>query len=171
MKKFIPLLLVIMLFAASCTPTEDNNANTADNSGNAVAAIEDIEMNIIDSEPMSLNSLKGNVVILDFWASWCGPCRNSIPFYNEMHEKYADEGLVIIGLNVNENEATIRKSIEDLDIEYYVAMPENKLNAHFQVQGIPSMYMFDREGKPIDNFVGYGPELDNKIESLIMDNI
>lgn len=171
MKKFIPLLLIVILLAASCAPTEGNSVNTADNSNNQTASIEDIEMTIIDNEPMSLNSLKGKLVILDFWASWCGPCRNSIPFYNEMHEKYADDGLIIIGINVNENEATIRKAIEDLNIKYYMAMPENKLNAHFQVQGIPSMYMFDRDGNQIDNFVGYGPETDNQIESLIMDNI
>ena len=161
----------MLLIMASCTPTEDNNGGPEAAGSENANAIENIKLEILDNDSMSLSSLNGKTVILDFWASWCGPCRNSIPFYNKMQEKYGEKGLVVIGINVNENESTVRKAIEDLGITYYVAMPNNTFNTHFQVQGIPSMYLFDTEGNLIDNFVGYAPQLDNKIESLIMENI
>ncbi|MFO8061378.1 MAG: TlpA disulfide reductase family protein [bacterium] len=168
MKKLIIILIIAVFFIAGCNEEAETNSNTPDTGSNAVT---DIEMEVLNGDNVSLNDLKGKVVALDFWASWCGPCRKSIPFYNKMHEKYADKGLVIIGINANENRSTIEGAMSELDIAYPVAMPEERMNQHFKVQGIPSMYLFDREGNEIDNFVGYSPELDNKIESLIMEYI
>lgn len=168
MKKLIIILIIAVFFIAGCNEEAETNSNTPDTGSNAVT---DIEMEVLNGDNVSLNDLKGKVVALDFWASWCGPCRKSIPFYNKMHEKYADKGLVIIGINANENRSTIEGAMSELDIAYPVAMPEERMNQHFKVQGIPSMYLFDREGNEIDNFVGYSPELDNKIESLIIEEI
>lgn len=169
MKKLIIVLIITAaFFIAGCNEEAETTGNTSPDTESAVA---DIEMEVLNGDNVSLNDLKGKVVALDFWASWCGPCRRSIPFYNKMHEKYADKGLVIIGINANENRSTIEGAISELDIVYPVAMPDDRMNQHFKVQGIPSMYLFDREGNQIDNFVGYSPELDNKIESLIMEYI
>lgn len=168
MKKLIIILIIATFFIAGCNEEAETKSNTAPDTGSAIA---DIEMEVLNGDNVSLNDLKGKVVALDFWASWCGPCKRSIPFYNKMHEKYADKGLVIIGINANENRSTIEGAISELDIAYPVAMPNERMNQHFKVQGIPSMYLFDREGNQIDNFVGYSPELDNKIESLIIEQI
>ncbi len=170
MKKILIALFIIVLLA-SCTPEEAGISSDEGTNGTTQIAIEDIKMQMIDSDDVSINDLKGNIVIIDFWASWCGPCNRSIPFYNRMNEKYGEQGLIIIGINVNEDETTIKKAKQDYEINYYLALPDEKFSTHFKVQGIPAMFMFDRDGKLIDEFVGYSPELDNKIESLIIDNI
>lgn len=170
MKKILIALFIIVLLA-SCSPEEAGINSDKGAKETTQIAIKDIKMQMIDSDDVSINDLKGNIVIIDFWASWCGPCRNSIPFYNRMNEKYGEQGLIIIGLNVNEDEETIKKAKTDFNINYFLALPDEKFSTHFKVQGIPAMFMFDREGKQIEEFVGYSPELDNKIESLIMDNI
>ncbi len=170
MKKILIALFIIVLLA-SCTPEEAGVSSDKGTNETTQTAIKDIKMQMIDSDDVSINDLKGNIIIIDFWASWCGPCRNSIPFYNRMSDKYAEQGLIIIGINVNEGESTIKKAKEDININYFLALPDEKFSTHFKVQGIPAMFMFDREGKLIEEFVGYSPGLDNKIESLIMDNI
>lgn len=165
----IVFLVGIMLMSMSCEPTENNTNTTQNNS--ASSDIKDMAISIVDGDDITLNSLKGKIVIIDFWASWCGPCKNSIPFYNEMHEKYADQGLVIIGMDVNEPEATIKKAKEELGISYMLGNQNNAMNAYFKVSSIPSMFMFDREGNMIQNFVGYSSAMDAQIEQLITDNL
>lgn len=158
-----------MLMSMACNPSE-NNAQTNTNN-NASTDIKDMTINIVDGEDVTLNSLKGNIVIVDFWASWCGPCKNSIPFYNKMQEKYAEQGLVIIGMDVNEPEATIKKAAGELNIQYNLANLNNNFNTHFKVSSIPSMFIFDKEGNVIKNYVGYSSQMDQEIEQLIKDNL
>ncbi|HEU5133508.1 MAG TPA: TlpA disulfide reductase family protein [Steroidobacteraceae bacterium] len=106
--------------------------------------------------PLDLARHRGRVVIVDFWASWCKPCRRSIPWLNTMRERYGANGLTIIGVNVDAERSDADKFLRDVPIEFEIVFdPNGELAKQFKVQGMPSSYVFDRTGKLVESFVGF----------------
>lgn len=103
-----------------------------------------------------LAKYKGEVVYLDFWASWCGPCAKSFPWMQAMHEKYAAKGLRIVAVTVDENpndaKAFLKKNPASFEIVYD---PEGKLAGEHGLIGMPTSLVFDREGKQISRHVSF----------------
>src|SRR5688572_24512082 len=114
-------------------------------------------VNAVASPPaLDLARYHGNVVVVDFWASWCKPCRQSIPWLNEMRRRYGAQGLVIIGVNVDaervDAERFLREVPADFDIVYDI---QGTLASQFGVQAMPSTFVFDRDGKLIHTLHGF----------------
>ena len=126
-------------------------------------------MTSIDGEEFTSDDLKGRVVLVDFWASWCAPCRTASPFMQELHEKYGDQGLVVIGANTGEDaEGVAARSYRDQHGYSYVITHDNQeIVDKWGIGGLPTFVFIDREGK-IDNVeVGFGPSSKNKFEKTI----
>ena len=105
---------------------------------------------------LDLARFHGQVVVVDFWASWCKPCRESIPWLNQMRSRFASKGLVIIGVNVDANRADAERFLRDVPIEFEVVYdPEGKLARQFSLQGMPSTFVYDRDGKLAQTLLGY----------------
>jgi len=168
--KTIIITILLGVFAASCSPSDSPKQNTNSNSENA-SFKETVSFTDIDGKEISLSGLEGKVVIVDFWASWCPPCKASIPFYNRMYEKYSEKGLVIIGADVNEETQVIRTEAEKLGIKYIVAQPNEEMNMLFKVSSIPSMFLFDKNGNLVNNQVGYSGSADKAIEQMILEEL
>ncbi|MCC2638486.1 MAG: thiol-disulfide isomerase and thioredoxin [Moraxellaceae bacterium] len=105
---------------------------------------------------LDLASLKGKVVYIDFWASWCGPCRQSFPWMKAMHDKHGKDGLVVIAINVDQE----KKKADDFIAEFNPAFrlildPKGELASQFKVQTMPSSFMLDRQGKPRFKHLGF----------------
>ena len=97
---------------------------------------------------LELDRYRGKVVVLDFWASWCKPCRQSIPWLNEMKSRYANEGLVVIGVNVDAKHADAERFMRTVPIDFDVVFdPQGELARRYQLKGMPSSFVFDRAGK------------------------
>lgn len=93
--------------------------------------------------------LTGKPLIVEFWATWCPPCRTSIPHLNELYKKYQEKGLEIIGVT-KEDSATVAKFVKDIPIDYNVAFDSNgKFGKPFGIKGIPHAMILDREGKVV----------------------
>jgi thiol-disulfide isomerase/thioredoxin len=108
------------------------------------------------SEPLDLARHRGRVVIVDFWASWCKPCRQSIPWLNAMRERYGASGLTIVGVNVDAERADADRFLRDVPIEFEIVFdPNGALAKQFKVQGMPSSYVFDRTGKMVQTHLGF----------------
>ena len=101
-----------------------------------------------NAEPSALGDLKGKVVLLDFWATWCGPCLASIPHNNDLYERYKGDGLVIIGVCHSRGSDLMGKTAEDKGIKYPVAADvDGATVAAFAVDSFPDYYFIDRAGK------------------------
>jgi thiol-disulfide isomerase/thioredoxin len=98
--------------------------------------------------PKALTALKGKVVYLDFWASWCKPCRKSFPWMNQMQQKYAAQGLQIIAINLDAEEGLAKTFLEKVPAQIPIIYdPEGKIASDYQLVGMPSSYLIDKEGK------------------------
>lgn len=103
-----------------------------------------------------LGRYRGNVVVLDFWASWCKPCRQSIPWLNEMRSRYGARGLVIIGVNVDANRADAERFLESTPIDFDVVFdPQGTLAQRYALKGMPSTFVFDRDGRLVTSHLGF----------------
>lgn len=106
--------------------------------------------------PLDLARFRGKVVIVDFWASWCAPCRQSFPWPNQMQAKYRDRGLVVIGVNVDRERAEAERFLERTPAEFQIVYdPEGSLAAQYQVPGMPSSYLIGRDGEQVGVHVGF----------------
>lgn len=98
-------------------------------------------------KPFDLSAYKGKVVMVDFWASWCGPCRDSFPWMNEMSVKKADNGLVILGVNVDENLEDASKFLAANTAKFNIIYdPKGEHASYYEILGMPTTLIFDREG-------------------------
>jgi thiol-disulfide isomerase/thioredoxin len=101
-----------------------------------------------NGDPLKLSALKGKVVMLDFWATWCGPCIASIPHNNELLERYKADGLVIIGVCNTQGSDEMGKTIESKGIKYPVAADvDDQTVERYAVDSYPDYYFIDRAGK------------------------
>lgn len=107
-------------------------------------------------ETLGLEKHRGKVVLVDFWASWCGPCRQSFPWLNEMQAKYADLGLVVIGVNVDRERADATRFLRDVPARFEMVYdPTGTLAAQYSVPGMPSSYVFGPSGELIGKHIGF----------------
>lgn len=105
---------------------------------------------------LDLAAHKGQVVYVDFWASWCGPCRQSFPWMKAMHEKYGKGGLVIIAVNVDQERKLADAFLAEFNPAFTVLFDDKgALARQFKVQTMPSSYLLDRQGKPRFRHLGF----------------
>lgn len=115
------------------------------------------------------DNLKGKVVLVDFWASWCGPCKQSFPVMEELHKRYAERGLLILAVNVDENRPAMEAFLKKAAPSFVVLRDLNqKLVEKMGVAAMPSSFLLDREGKVRFTHAGFrGTETRKKYEEEI----
>ena len=116
-----------------------------------------------------LEKYKGKYLLIDFWASWCGPCRQAIPKVKELYSQYHDKGFNVLSVSIDTDKPAWRKAMKDENMpwEQLLSPNKDKTMEQFQFSGIPTMYIIDPNGKIIKSFVGYGPDTEAEIKSML----
>lgn len=123
-----------------------------------------------DSAEVTPAQLNGKVVYVDFWASWCKPCKKSFPWLNEMQKKYEKQGLVVLGINLDEDKSQAEAFLKKVPAGFKIAYdPEGKSAKDFHVQGMPSSYLVDREGYVVNRHVGFREKDAEALEQHILE--
>ena len=126
-------------------------------------AVEDLEGKRVELEPF-----RGRVVLLDFWASWCLPCRESFPFYDRLQKKYYDRGLRIVGLTLEQNEEAIRSFLDSVPAQFPVVRdPSGAAGETFGVVAMPTTFLLDRDGRVAARFEGSDADVHARLERSI----
>ncbi|MGH7724453.1 MAG: TlpA family protein disulfide reductase [Candidatus Eiseniibacteriota bacterium] len=114
----------------------------------------------LSGETVRLSSLKGKVVLIDYWATWCGPCRMEVPHFKKLHAELGPKGLVILGLSVDHQGAeVVRGFVKRNAIPWTTALADEKVVEAFgELRAIPTAIVIDREGRIAARLVGYQDE-------------
>jgi cytochrome c biogenesis protein CcmG, thiol:disulfide interchange protein DsbE len=117
---------------------------------------------------VSLDSLRGRVVYVDFWASWCEPCRRSFPWLETLHERYAGRGLTIVAINLDKDRHAADAFLEKFPARFLVAYdPAGKSAEAYRVSAMPSSFIIGPTGVLLSSHAGFDPRKTGAIEALI----
>ncbi|MGC9056782.1 MAG: TlpA family protein disulfide reductase [Candidatus Saccharicenans sp.] len=148
----ISLLVISLIFLNYCRPKENGKSLT----GNAGEPAPDFKITSVDGQEFTLDSFRGKVVLINFWATWCPPCRAEIPDLIEAYSELKDKGLVILGFSVDDlPEAELKKFVEQAKINYPVALIGRDIVSAFRPgQYIPTSIFIDKKGNIRARHVG-----------------
>ena len=146
MKTCLLKLILLMLF---CLP-----AHAVDLDGDAP----DFTLKSMSGENLRLQELRGQVVLVNFWATWCGPCRQEMPVLDQIHKRYESMGFAVLGLNVDTDAAKARKIAERLGVSFPLLLDtDQKVSKQYEVSAMPFTVLVDRDGAVRYIHEGYKP--------------
>ncbi len=108
----------------------------------------DFTLKSLSGKNLKLSEMAGNVVLINFWASWCGPCREEMPLLNRLHNKYRPLGFTVLGVNVEEQSDMARGFLKDFPVDFPILLDnKNQVSKLYQVVAMPTTVVVDRDGK------------------------
>ena len=138
----------------------------------AADAAPDFTLKSATGENVRLAEQRGQVVMLNFWASWCGPCRQEMPLLDKMSKKYAPMGFVLLGINVEQDNSEAKKMLKELGVNFTILFDtESKLSDLYGVDAMPTSVMIDKKGKVRYLDRGYKAGDEDKYREQIMELI
>jgi peroxiredoxin len=134
----------------------------------AGTAAPDFALPARDGGTVHLSSLKGQVVMINFWATWCGPCRQEMPLLAKLQAKYEPLGFTLLGVNIEPDSTAAQEWLKGMTVDFPILFDrQNDVAAHFGVQGMPSSVFIDRTGNVRYVHQGYRPGDESKYADMI----
>lgn len=157
-KNLWKIVFILLIFFVVCTTKDQEQGKTLNN--------RDFTLATIDNEEITLSKLKGKVVLIDFWATWCPPCRNSIPVFIDLYNKFHEQGFIVLGIGLEEK-APLKNYRNTHNIPYPILIGNKEVARAFGVQAIPHIFIIDKKGTIRKTQVGFSPGLEAEFETLI----
>jgi peroxiredoxin len=160
-RNVVAACVVILALIAGCTSKDK---------GAATSAAPDFALQDLSGKVVKLSAQKGKVVLIEFWATWCPPCRESIPWLNKMQKHYAEKGLVILAVSVDEGGwDDVQKFAAEHKITYPVLQGTEDVSGKYLVRLIPAMFLVDKQGIIKKQYMGGGNDdkLEQEIKALL----
>lgn len=152
MKRLVLIALVICATSPCVAVADDEPSGPAP----------DFTLTDAAGKPFSLSELKGQVIMINFWASWCGPCRQEMPLLETIYQKYEPLGFTLLGVNVEENPSDGQAWLKDRPVSFPVLYdPANGVSKMYDVVAMPSTVLIDRQGQVRYLHHGYKPGYEN----------
>jgi peroxiredoxin len=144
----VALALALTLFSLSCS----SNKSSREGGG-----APDFALTSLDGQEVRLSQFKGKVVILDFWATWCTPCKKELPQFIELYQEYQGRGLVIIGVSLDKTGVReVASFVKEWKIPYIIVMGTGRVMRDYGgIRGVPTTFVIGRDGKIYRKYVGY----------------
>jgi thiol-disulfide isomerase/thioredoxin len=124
----------------------------------------------MSGKSVRLSDYKGRVVLLEFWATWCGPCRMSAPGLEKLYKAYKDQGLVVLAVSVDQGGWDgVKAFISEVGITYTVLKGTDDVSSDYQVRSIPMLLVLNKEGRVTKRYLGYGgdDDLEKEIKAIL----
>ena len=183
LKPSIFLLALLLCVLAGCNSNDVSRNNTTSPSaggppGTALpmppvngGSINNLGWTFSGGKRNLFSEFKGKVLVLDFYATWCDPCRRSVPHLIELQKKFEDQGLQVVGLNVGgaDDEARVPDFAKEFGIQYPLAQPDEELVTFLlgNNDAIPQTFVFDRQGQLAERLIGYGENGEQRIDNAV----
>ena len=147
----LTLILVSGLVVAGCSPPPTQSAQV----GNPAP---DFQLQDLDGQPVALSNLKGKAVLLNFWATWCPPCRREMPYLQEICDEWPEEWLVVLTINIGESASKVREFIQNYGLSFPVLLDTKEDVAQkYNIRGIPTTFFIDKDGIIREQIIGAFP--------------
>ena len=128
----------------------------------------DFTLKDLQGNNLNLTEQRGQIIVINFWASWCGPCRKEMPYLQKIHEKYSALGVAVWGVNVEQENQAGRDFLADLTLTFPIFFDQsNTISASYQVEAMPTTVIVDRDGKIRYVFRGFKDGYDKKYVKAI----
>jgi len=170
--------MVMTVLILSCTTDKANssdkkpaeqktNKSAAASQTDSYVSAPDFALEDLDGDVVRLSDHKGKVVFLNFWATWCPPCRAEIPYFIELVDKYGDDGFEVIGVDLDPRDfSKVQAFVDEQGINYTVLYDTKGVSGMYGgIQSIPTTFVINRDGKVVEQIVGSRPK--NVFESII----
>lgn len=126
----------------------------------------DFSLPDLDGKSWTLSSFKGKVIILDFWATWCPPCKIEIPYLIELYNKYKDDGLIVCGVGIDRKPA-LESFVREYGINYLTLIGTQQIAQQWGIRAIPTTYILDKDGRIAFKHTGFAPGMESQFEEEI----
>jgi thiol-disulfide isomerase/thioredoxin len=164
------LSLILLCMLALSVPVLSMNRSTGGNSsgGDELKPMPAIKLQDLNGKDEAPDQFKNNVVLFDFWATWCGPCIAEIPFLNRLQEKYGAEGLKVVGVTLLSGDAKeVKPFVSRFKMGYSILMGDDNQAYDLNIIGFPTTYLVSRDWKIFRKYVGAGPAKNQQMEADI----
>lgn len=179
-------LVILVVSISACNQNEVGQVvpdSAVKNEKKLITQAPEVAWTELDGNKQTVSAFRGQVTIIDFWATWCGPCKVAIPDLNDLYAAYKDQGLVIVGVSIDKNvtPTELQSFIDEYRITYPVVMGDRAVEeaygqvmspAQQRVTSLPTTFILDRQGRVIKHYIGYRAdvsklELENEIRPLL----
>ena len=122
----------------------------------------------IAGQKITLANYRGKVLLMEYFATWCSPCRDSVAHLVKLNQKYGKQGLQILGLSMdNDGEKSVKEFIISNRLNYPVAFAGEEMQTDYAVRSVPTLYVIRKNGAIAEKFMGYNEELDKRLDQLL----
>ena len=164
-KKLVVVAVLAVAMQVSCRSSQSGSAPGAIHSDAPDFSLQDV-----DGKPLTLSANRGKVVLLNFWATWCTPCRAEIPEFERFQTTYGQQGLQVVGISMDDDAKPVREFSQQLKMNYPVALGNDKLaQSYGGVLGLPVSFLIGRDGRIAAKYVGAAeiPVVEQEIKTLL----
>jgi thiol-disulfide isomerase/thioredoxin len=138
----------------------------------APALAPDFTLRTLDGQEILLSKLRGKVVLLDFWATWCTPCKESIPTLMQIYKTYQPKGLEIIGMNMDRGDvSSVLRVVKSMEIPYPIVITPDEVQKKYGITGLPTAILLDKQGRIRDKLLGFNSKIGQRITARVSEFI
>ncbi len=154
--------LALLLGCGSQAGPTESGGSVSPNQARRVKAPA-FELMSLSGDKVSLSKLKGKVVFLDFWATWCPPCIMSLPLVEKLVKDYRGKSVEFVSISLDQTEGVVTRFVREKGVTNKVIMAgDSDISSRYQIRGIPAFFIIDKEGYVVDAWDGYHPSLEMK---------
>ncbi len=167
--RLFPVQALCLVLALCCAPAcsqDDGREAGVQGQGQPRASAEAPAVRALEYRELLdlIEESKGKVVLVNFWATWCPPCRQELPELVALRQRYAEDQLVVLGISVDDSTGPVERFLRDMPLNFPVYWRTPELLAAYQVSGVPYTVVYDGRGRMADDMVGYAP---GKVEAMV----
>ena len=147
----LPIILTLVLLVTGCSAGSeppDGKSPTAPVEGTQVGNLApDFQLQNLDGQAVSLSDFRGKPVLVNFWASWCPPCRSEMPYIQEIYEEWSDKGLLVLAINIGESSSKAEEFMQSYNLSFTVLLDTKQdVAQRYNITGIPTTFFIDKDG-------------------------
>ena len=163
--KSILFLTALMLFSCGGKPAQEPPRSSSRAKPGIPAP--GFTLQSIEGKSVNLEDFRGKVVLLDFWATWCGPCRMTTPILKKLNEKLKGRDFAILSISVDETRSDVPPFIKKENIPYTILYADDAVQMNYRIRAIPTFFLIDKKGMVAEKYEGFNPAFEQTWENEI----